>query len=220
MRYGSGSRTHGRSRPCAIGVHVVGDAVLDDHAPRELGGAARGSRIVLEYAVDQRAPVAAHAAVAVQKLVVAARIAAVALESRIAHRLGGSRRSKREGEFIARLGRCDAASRPACGRCERSAPAAGFRPRTRSRERSHGCGRPDAPHDIDNRLPIDSSRYRLYRMSAANECRSSDAAPTRAARRGSARRRRILLRARSARSGMRAAVAGHDIAVGRKPASP
>ena len=80
-----------------VRVHVIGDAVLDDHAPRELGGAARGARIVLEYAVDQRAPVIAHASVAVQQLVVATRIAAVALESRIAHRLGGSRRSKVKG---------------------------------------------------------------------------------------------------------------------------
>ena len=35
-----------------VGVHVVGDAVLDDHAPRELGGAPRGARIVLEHAVE------------------------------------------------------------------------------------------------------------------------------------------------------------------------
>jgi len=80
-----------------VGVHVIRDAVLDDHAPRELGGAAGGARIVLENAVDQRAPVIAHAAVPVQQLVVATRIAAVALESRIAHRLGGSRRSKVKG---------------------------------------------------------------------------------------------------------------------------
>ena len=44
---GKGSRIHGRSRPCGIGVDVVGDAVLDDHPPRQFGGATRRLRIIL-----------------------------------------------------------------------------------------------------------------------------------------------------------------------------
>src|ERR1700722_5280127 len=36
----------------AIGIHVVGDAVLDDHAPRKFAGAPRGSCIVFEDSFD------------------------------------------------------------------------------------------------------------------------------------------------------------------------
>ena len=66
-----------------VGVHVVSDAVLDDHAARELGGAPRRPCIVLEDTVDERLPVIANAARAVQELVEAANVAAIVLKSRI-----------------------------------------------------------------------------------------------------------------------------------------
>jgi hypothetical protein len=66
-----------------VGVYIVGDAVLDDHAPREFGGAPRSLRVVLEHAVDERLPVIADAAFAVQQLVEAADVAAIMLKSRI-----------------------------------------------------------------------------------------------------------------------------------------
>ena len=66
-----------------IGIHIVSDAVLDNHAPREFGGAPGGSCVVFENPFDQGLPMASDLSAAVQKLVVAMRIATVIAKSRI-----------------------------------------------------------------------------------------------------------------------------------------
>ena len=61
-----------------IGVDVVGNAVLDDQAARELERAARGIvRLVSRQPLNERSPVRPHGAPAIEKLVIAARIGSI-----------------------------------------------------------------------------------------------------------------------------------------------
>ena len=78
-----GRRQHERQRierpgtigALRIGVHVVGDAVLDDEPARELERAAHGvGRFVGAQAVDERPPVRAHRTLRIVQLVVASQV--------------------------------------------------------------------------------------------------------------------------------------------------
>jgi hypothetical protein len=66
-----------------IGIHIVGDAVLNDHAAREFHGVPSCASVVFENAFYQGVPMAADAAIRIQKLVIAMRVAAIMLQSRI-----------------------------------------------------------------------------------------------------------------------------------------
>ena len=76
-------------RALRIGIDVIGNAVLDDQAPREFQRTARRIvRLVEAQTLQESQPMRAHCAVAIQKLVVAALVRIVGGEGYIAARAG------------------------------------------------------------------------------------------------------------------------------------